>query len=110
MLQSVLLHENILLVLHILNINRNFFRAEEQFGMLRNVYGFHSCHLLVINSKPKKSSTTDVGLLPAPDPWLRFLPRKPNKVFSLHFILPRCRTLFLAPLARSLVPLSWKVK
>lgn len=58
------------------------FRAEELLQTMRNVYGSHGCHLLVINSKPKKGSIIESGL-PAPDPWLRFLPRKANKVITL---------------------------
>ena len=63
-------------------------RAEEIFQSMRNAFGSHACHLLVINSKPKKGpgSHADIGL-PAPDPWLRFLPRKSNKV-GLSFCIP----------------------
>lgn len=64
-------------------------RAEEQFGALRSAYGSNGCHLLVINSKPVKSKAglaNDAGLLPAPDPWLRFLPRKSSKVNFLLLV------------------------
>lgn len=56
-----------------------FFRAEEIFQSMRTKYGTLGCHLLVINSKPKKVTNADLAL-PAPDPWLRFLPRKNSKV------------------------------
>lgn len=59
-------------------------RAEENYQSLRNTYGAQLCHLLVINSKPLKSEQVDPSL-PAPDPWLRFLPRKSNKVICFHF-------------------------
>jgi hypothetical protein len=51
---------------------------------MRNAFGSHTCHLLVINSKPKKGLVPDSGL-PAPDPWIRFLPRKSSKVFYTRF-------------------------
>lgn len=62
---------------------------------MRNTYGAQSCHLLVINSKPKKGAIVEPSL-PAPDPWLRFLPRKQSKVVgslspyfdvSLYYVL-----------------------
>ncbi|XP_059351867.1 trafficking protein particle complex subunit 8-like isoform X1 [Daphnia carinata] len=55
------------------------FKAEELLQTMRNAYGSHGCQLLVINSKPKKGSIIESGL-PAPDPWLRFLPRKASKL------------------------------
>ena len=86
------------------------FRAEELLQTMRNAYGSHGCYLLVINSKPKKGSMIEPGL-PAPDPWLRFLPRKASKVINFPYFFFKLKYRYIKILLkRSIwkkVTLSW---